>query len=54
MIQITTDSQKNTYTAYNIGKAFYPEEEVKVNFAEDGRKPADVYLMLQKEMILRR
>ncbi|MCQ2530789.1 MAG: coproporphyrinogen dehydrogenase HemZ [Lachnospiraceae bacterium] len=49
MIQITTDSQKNTYTAYNIGKAFYPEEEVKVNFAEDGYKPADVYLMLQKE-----
>lgn len=49
MIQITTDSQKNTYTAYNIGKAFYPEEEVKVDFAEDGCKPADVYLMLRKE-----
>ncbi|MCQ2512205.1 MAG: coproporphyrinogen dehydrogenase HemZ [Lachnospiraceae bacterium] len=49
MIQITTDCQKNTYTAYNIGKAFYPEEEVKVNFAEDGLKPEDVYLMLRKK-----
>ncbi len=49
MINITTDSQKNTYTAYNIGKAFYPNEEVKVNFAENGWKPADVYLMLEKE-----
>ncbi len=49
MIQITTDSQKNTYTAYNIGKAFYPEEEVKVNFAEDGCKPTEVYQMLRKK-----
>lgn len=49
MISIITDSKKNTYTAYNIGKAFYPEEEVKVDFAENGLKPEDIYLALQKE-----
>lgn len=43
MITIKTDSQKNTYSAYNICKAFFPLEDVKVVVSDDGKSPSEIY-----------
>ena len=46
---ITTNSQKNTYSAYHIAKAFFPDEEIETQIAENGEDPRDLYLRLRKE-----
>ena len=47
MISLQTDCQKNTYSAYHIAKAFYPEEEIHVEVKEDGITPDLLYLALK-------
>ena len=49
MIHIQTDCQKNTYSAYHIAKAFFPEEEIEVTIAEDGETPSELYQRFRKE-----
>ena len=46
---ITTNSQKNTYSAYHIAKAFFPDEEITTQIQEDGEDPRDLYLRLEAE-----
>lgn len=46
---ITTNSQKNTYSAYHIAKAFFPDEEIETQIAENGEDPRDLYLRLSRE-----
>ena len=46
---ITTNSQKNTYSAYHIAKAFFPNEEIETKIDENGEDPRDLYLRLRKE-----
>ena len=49
MINIQTDRRKNTYSAYHIAKAFFPEEEIEVTITENGKTPSDIYLQLREE-----
>ena len=49
MITIQTDCQKNTYSAYHIAKAFFPEEEIEVTIKEGGETPSELYQRLRKE-----
>ena len=49
MIHIQTDCQKNTYSAYHIAKAFFPDEEIEVTIAEGGETPSELYQRFRKE-----